>query len=122
MNNRLEQFIRDHREEFDAEEPGKKIWEKIQFQMDPVKKESAIPVIWISTRKWTAVAAVSLLMAGSVWYFSRTATPSQKGDSSIATNAPAAQAPSDTTSKTTSKVRSRQIHQPLPEYWKKPRW
>jgi len=67
MNNRLEQFIRDHREEFDSEEPSKKIWEKIQFPADPVKREAPVPIIWMSTRRWAAVAAVSLLMAGSVW-------------------------------------------------------
>ena len=27
MSSRLEQFILDHREEFDGEEPDKKIWE-----------------------------------------------------------------------------------------------
>ena len=35
MNSRLEQFVRDHREEFDAEEPGNKIWEKISADMSP---------------------------------------------------------------------------------------
>jgi hypothetical protein len=84
MNNRLEQFIRDHREEFDADEPGKKIWEKIQFQMEPGRKD-AVPVIWMSSRRWVSVAAVCLLMAGSVWYFSRTANPGQPG---IASNEP----------------------------------
>ncbi|HMH23514.1 MAG TPA: hypothetical protein VK563_17130 [Puia sp.] len=103
MNNRLEQFIRDHREEFDADEPGKKVWENIQFQMDPVKKrETAIPVIWMSTRRWTAVAAVSLLMAGSVWYFSRTNTAPKVNPTEIAitTQKPA---PADTTSNVKAK-------------------
>ena len=29
MNSRIEDFVRDHREEFDGEEPDKKIWDKI---------------------------------------------------------------------------------------------
>ena len=37
MNNRLEEFVRDHREEFDSEEPDNKIWEKISREMDPDK-------------------------------------------------------------------------------------
>ena len=38
MNNRLEQFVRDHREEFDEEEPGKKVWEEIRFNIEPGKQ------------------------------------------------------------------------------------
>ncbi|MDP4148330.1 MAG: hypothetical protein Q8927_17135 [Bacteroidota bacterium] len=73
MNSRLEQFIRDHREEFDADEPAKKVWEKIQHpggQGEAGAPEST-PVIWLSARRWSVAAAVSLLIAGSVWYFSR---------------------------------------------------
>jgi hypothetical protein len=88
MNSRLEQFIHDHREEFDADEPGKKVWEKIQHQAghagqpgragqpdrtsQPGSGETEIaPVMWISAGRWSVAAAVSLLIAGSVWYFSR---------------------------------------------------
>ena len=41
MNSRLEQFVRDHREEFDTEEPDAKVWDAIQQDMkfvDPTKK------------------------------------------------------------------------------------
>lgn len=34
MSNRLEQFVRDHREEFDDEEPGRRVWEDIRFQIE----------------------------------------------------------------------------------------
>jgi hypothetical protein len=108
MNNRLEQFIRDHREEFDADEPGKKVWEKIQFQMEPGRKD-AVPVIWMSAKRWGAVAAVSLLMAGSVWYFSGNTTNTPKNEpvmASTATTPPATvtPAPADSASKTPSKT------------------
>ncbi|HTI89200.1 MAG TPA: hypothetical protein VL727_01370 [Puia sp.] len=75
MNNRLEDFVRDHREEFDSEEPDNKIWEKISREMDPdkdKKKQTSvvqIPVRWI---KWSAAAAaVLLLIVGVDKYFMR---------------------------------------------------
>jgi len=73
MNSRLEQFIRDHREEFDADEPAKKVWEKIQHPASHGEAGAAesAPVIWLSARRWSVAAAVSVLIAGSVWYFSR---------------------------------------------------
>jgi hypothetical protein len=89
MNSRLEQFIRDHREEFDADEPAKKVWEKIQHPAghgEAGAGESA-PVIWLSARRWSVAAAVSLLIAGSVWYFSR---PSAGTIAPLASNGQAA--------------------------------
>jgi hypothetical protein len=75
MNSRLEQFVRDHREEFDAEEPDKKIWDKILTEVDPGKKKPGALVRFYRYR-WSAAAAVILVVAGLVWYFSnRSATP-----------------------------------------------
>jgi hypothetical protein len=70
MNNRLEQFVRDHREEFDAEEPDSKIWDAIGQDMgfgDTTKKKQA-GVVRIYRARWTAAAAVVLLIAGATWY------------------------------------------------------
>ena len=67
MNSRLEQFVRDHREEFDAEEPGKKVWENIQFQVEPAKKKGA-PIFRLNRAWWSAAAAVILVIAGGIWY------------------------------------------------------
>ena len=67
--NRLEQFVQDHREEFDGEEPDKKIWEKILQDVDPGKKKQP-PLVRIDWRRWSAAAAVVLLVAGAVWYIS----------------------------------------------------
>ena len=44
MNSRIEQFVRDHREDFDSEEPDKKIWEKIAADLEPRKKKQGILV------------------------------------------------------------------------------
>jgi hypothetical protein len=81
MNNRLEDFVRDHRKEFDSEEPDNKIWEKISREMDPDKKKQTpvvqIPIRWI---KWSAaVAAILLLIVGADWYVMRGKSTSQYG-------------------------------------------
>jgi hypothetical protein len=73
MSNRLENFVRDHREEFDGEEPDGKIWEAIRNDVglaeDPNKKKPA-PVVRLFRAAWAVAAAVVLLIAGTVWFFS----------------------------------------------------
>jgi|GEM_PF-166559 hypothetical protein len=72
MNNRLEQFVRDHREEFDTDEPDSKVWDAIQQDMkfvDPTKKKLA-PVVRFYRTRWSVAAAVLLLIAGTTWFFS----------------------------------------------------
>jgi hypothetical protein len=71
MNNRLEQFVRDHREEFDTEEPDNKIWDAIRKDgafADPTKKKQA-SVVRIFRTRWSVAAAILLLIAGATWYF-----------------------------------------------------
>jgi hypothetical protein len=67
MNSRLEQFILDHREEFDGEEPDKKIWEKIRQETESGKKKRALTTR-IFTLRWSAAAAILLIMAGAAWF------------------------------------------------------
>ena len=67
MSSRLEQFILDHREEFDGEEPDKKIWEKIQKEAEPGKKKQA-PTVPLYRVRWSIAAAVLLIMAGAAWF------------------------------------------------------
>ena len=99
MNSRLEQFIQDHREDFDSEEPGKKVWENIQLQVDPGKKKKA-PVIRINPR-WiqrTAAAAALLILAGAAGYYlrSRHEQTNTVAQTTPATT-PVTQTPTDTT-------------------------
>jgi hypothetical protein len=106
MNSRLEQFVRDHREEFDAEEPDKKIWDKILTEVYPAKKKPGALVRFYRYR-WSAAAAVILLVAGLVWYFSNRSTtpPTQNivrntvpaGDNGTKNTLPAQTKPNDTT-------------------------
>lgn len=95
MNSRLEQFVRDNREEFDAEVPDSKIWEKIRQDMEPGKKKQG-DVIRFTPLRWSAAAAVILLVAGAAWYYlssnSSHTTPSQPA---LANHAPS----TDNTSK-----------------------
>jgi hypothetical protein len=76
MSNRLEQFIRDHREDFDSEEPGKKVWENIHYPDVPARKRPA-SVFRLQAVRWSAAAALVLLIAGATWYIIRQKTGSQ---------------------------------------------
>jgi hypothetical protein len=70
MSTRLEQFIRDHREEFDGEDPSAKVWDKIHAQLEPgIKKEGAL--VRIGFLRWTAAAAVLILAVAGIWYATR---------------------------------------------------
>ena len=71
MNNRLEQFVRDHREEFDREEPDGKIWDAIRNDMgsvEPTKKKQA-GVVRLYRTRWSVAAAVVLLITGPIGYY-----------------------------------------------------
>jgi hypothetical protein len=115
MNNRLEDFVRDHREEFDSEEPDNKIWEKISREMDPDKdKKKQTPVVQIPLRwiKWSAaVAAILLLIVGADRYFMRGKSMPQYGVADqpkpadqVKPNNPTNTDPSDTSAKNTTNL------------------
>lgn len=105
MNSRLEQFVRDHREEFDADEPDSKVWEAIQQDMkfvDPAKKKQASVVRFYRTR-WSVAAAVILLIAGTTWYFSTRHNDSGNAAPAVARNTtPATQQPTKASTQPTS--------------------
>jgi len=67
MSHRLEQFVSDHREEFDSEEPGKKLWDKIRQEMDPPKENKAI-IVRLTRTSLSVAAAVLLVVAAGIWY------------------------------------------------------
>jgi hypothetical protein len=74
MSNRLEQFVSDHREEFDSEEPGKKLWDKIRLEMDPPKEKKSI-VVRLTRTSLSVAAAVLLVIAAGIWFLSSHRTP-----------------------------------------------
>ncbi|MGE5107712.1 MAG: hypothetical protein ACM3H8_09215 [Sphingobacteriales bacterium] len=56
MNNELERFARENREEFDSAEVPPALWERIEQQISPAKKKS--PIIKMGWMKMAAAAAV----------------------------------------------------------------
>lgn len=62
MNNQLENFINDHREEFDSEEM-KINWEKIKSKTSRKKNISSAKTLW-----WAAAASLVIFIAGSIYY------------------------------------------------------
>lgn len=63
----MERFIRDHREDFDDQEPSQKVWEQIEAGMN--KKNPPAKVVRISFVRWSVAAAVLLGLILSVVYF-----------------------------------------------------
>ena len=61
MNERLEEFVNDHREDFDNEEPAAKIWDNIRKQVEPAEKKQA-PVVPMHRIKWSVAAAIAVLI------------------------------------------------------------
>jgi hypothetical protein len=90
MNDRLKQFVSDHREEFDSEEPDLSIWDKIRKDLDPGKKKPT-PVVRMQNhwRKYSVAAAVILLLGGALWYL-RTSKTTLPDTAQRTTTSPAA--------------------------------
>ena len=66
MKNRLEQFIQDNREAFDNEEPRPQLWKNLQAQVQESQKDER--VFHLSFLRWTAAAAVLIMLAGIFYY------------------------------------------------------
>jgi hypothetical protein len=65
MSNRIENFIHEHREEFDDEIPGSKTWENIKQSLEPATYKKT-PIIHFFSLKWAVAAAVILLLGGGI--------------------------------------------------------
>ena len=73
MSNQLEQFIRDHRDEFDGEEPSPRIWENIQHPAKPAK-DPEVRVVRFQFIRWAAAAIIIILAGTAIWIASRPKT------------------------------------------------
>lgn len=71
MSSHLEQFIRDHREEFDTDEPAQKVWEEISQVLGPGNRQKA-RVIRVDFLRWSVAAAVVIGVAAGIWFFAGT--------------------------------------------------
>ncbi|HVW61550.1 MAG TPA: hypothetical protein VHC48_15970 [Puia sp.] len=89
MSHRLEQFVRDHRDEFDDEEPGKKVWENIRLEMEPpVKKEKKAIIVRLTRTSLSVAAAVLLIIIAGIWYLGSRQTPDTRGRGEIVQTTP----------------------------------
>jgi hypothetical protein len=85
MNSRLEQFVHDHREDFDSEEPDRKIWDKIATDLEPHKKKQGM-LVRLGRAGWMAAAAVVLIAVGMIWLFSTRTSHNAPAVATQATN------------------------------------
>lgn len=88
MNQRLENFVDDHREDFDTEVPSGKVWDKIRLEMEPPKEKKTI-ILRLTRTSLSVAAAVLLVVAVGFWYLGSnstktTGTPGKE----VATNNP----------------------------------
>jgi hypothetical protein len=69
MSIRLEEFVRDNRDEFDGEEPGPQLWKNLQKDLQNGKRNDKI--FHLSFLRWVAAAAIVVMMAGMFYYMDR---------------------------------------------------
>ncbi|WP_431211164.1 hypothetical protein ACQ86N_35385 [Puia sp. P3] len=110
MNDRLKQFVSDHREEFDSEEPDLSIWDKIREDLEPGKKPTPVVRMQSHWRKYSVAAAVILLLGGALWYL-RTSKTTQPDTAQRTTTSPAA---TDTNNPDTNNSKNNLAQTPAP--------
>ena len=85
---RLEQFINDHRREFDGEEPDPRIWKRVNDEINSKKKPGR--VFKLNRIQWSAAAAIIILIGGSILYMNLNngIKPPPVGDGTVQTTSP----------------------------------
>lgn len=71
MSKRLEQFVKDNREDFDKFEPGPVVWHNIQQQLKKGKAGKEGILISMRTIRWAAAASVIVLLGAGAYFFSQ---------------------------------------------------
>jgi hypothetical protein len=69
MSIRLEEFVRDNRDEFDSDEPSPRLWKDLQKDLRDGKRSDR--VFHLSFLRWVSVAAIVVMMAGMFYYMDR---------------------------------------------------
>ena len=78
MKGPLDKFILENRDEFDADIPDSRVWEKIKKEMDPSRKDHT-PVRSLPFKRWMAAAAVIMLLSlTTVLYYTLNRSGRQK--------------------------------------------
>lgn len=65
---RIEQFIRDHRDEFDGEEPAPQVWKNLEKDLIPKPASNSGRIITLNFMKWAAAAAILVLAGLGVYH------------------------------------------------------
>ena len=86
MPNEMERFIRDNRESFDVHQPPKRIWEEIEKEIGKPKPE--IRVVRLTAFRWSAAAAVVILVSLAAWVFTRPGQDTRSGLPTLASQDP----------------------------------
>jgi hypothetical protein len=85
---RLEQFINDHRREFDGEEPDPRIWKRVNDEINSKKKPGR--VFKLSRLQWSAAAAIIIVIGGSILYMNlNNGIKPPGGNTTVGTESPA---------------------------------
>lgn len=86
---RLEQFINDHRREFDGEEPDPRIWKRVNDEIN--SKKTPGRVFRLNRIQWSAAAAIIIVIGGSILYMNLNSgvKPPPVGDGTVQTTPPA---------------------------------
>ena len=67
MSKRLDDFIRNHRDEFDSDLPTPQVWNKIDERLSGnPKKAKVVPINWM---RWSAAAAIVILFGAATLYW-----------------------------------------------------
>mgnify|MGYP006149460545 CR=1 FL=1 len=83
-SNRLERFVRDHRDEFENLEPSLDLWEKLEAKLptdtalaQPVEKNTIIPFFPKIQRYWRVAASIVVVIGAlGLWYANQSSSNS----------------------------------------------
>ncbi|WP_276484638.1 hypothetical protein [Paraflavitalea pollutisoli] len=66
MSSRLEQYMREHRDEFDSEVPAPQVWSKLEQELMPKKNKGK--VFSMTILRWSVAAAILVLAGMGVFH------------------------------------------------------
>src|SRR5689334_22869114 len=72
MSSHFEQFMRDHRDEFDNEDPAPEVWSKLAKEIIPAKQEGKVvsmkSTMAMRVMRWSVAAAILVLAGFGVFH------------------------------------------------------
>ena len=74
MSRKLEQFIKDHKAEFDTDAPGDEVWQRIEKNLKGRSKKTPVKPLW--PRRWMAAASVLVIISAGIYvYMAKSSKP-----------------------------------------------